>query len=71
MTRVTFIVSALIVLATANPASAAVRILRELPVAKFSTADYSHSSAWESFRRCHWTWPTRTRLWCTRPGIRG
>jgi hypothetical protein len=73
MTRVTFLVSALVALATANPASADVRILREQAVAKFSTAesDHSHASAWEGYRRCHWTWPARTRLWCTRPHIRG
>ena len=72
MIRVAFIVGALIVFAAANPASAGVDILTQ-PFAKVRLAksDRADPSAWESFRRCHWMWPARTRLWCTRPNSRG
>jgi hypothetical protein len=69
MFRVTFIVSALIVLGTANLASAAAHMPRKHPVAKIDAAQSasSRSSAWDSYRRCRWTWPRNPRLWCRLP----
>jgi hypothetical protein len=73
MTRVPFIVSSLIVLATANPASAGADNLRQHPVAKFSVAESDRWSDWEGLRRCRHIWGggRQARVWCTRSNIRG